>query len=132
MTDPILRVFAYGNTNSFGNTPQGLEIVVRRFQAGAVVSSAGHDDDIGRGNSDASGTSTPGEFVCGAPDVVVDRQAREYPCEVVQHSLFPFAARTVPQLQSNDRAPAGGSGSQRRSDTATGGRVTVRTQQMNP
>ena len=73
MAPPVL---ADGNTHSFGNTPQRVEIIVRRFQVGSVVSGAGHDDDIGRGNGDASGTSTPGEFVCGAPDVAVDRQAR--------------------------------------------------------
>lgn len=111
---------------------QQVNVLIGGLGRCAMMGRAGRDGGVGCGNGRAAVAGMAREVVRGDPDRIVNRQYRNYRREVLQHASFPVAACAVPQLEVDDRTPAGAAGPKSELDAAANGRIAVRAQQVDP
>ena len=114
------------------NGPQQFEVGVRGFKNSAVPSGTRGDYDVGDGDGDPSPARATGDLVRITPHVVIDCQIGQDTGEIVENTLLPGSSRTVPELELDDRTPAGLAGAQRSLNATANRRVAVAPQQMDP
>lgn len=111
---------------------QGGKVPIIVLDVRPVMSGTRGDQEIGRGRSDPILARFARQLETGAPDLSINRQFGNVALQTLENLFFMVSPRTVPEFESDHRAPNGLAGFQECANPPRDRRIAIRAKAVNP